>query len=199
MPSHRPYRRCARGFAPWRADTARPARTICIATSVDCLCRVVTTETRRSPRFPDEPQYVRAAAPATPPDRITAGQLRGARCCLPLNKRRRLRTSIGYRGSMTWLARALCTLRSAARATPRNTRLRPVASLCRTGLSPVRFVPGGFSSSCVLHESHPPPQGLPWRTYPSYTQGELAVAVVVEDVGVVVALRVERALLLFLR
>ena len=102
--------------------------------------RVSTTELTRSPwRTP----YMRAVALQTPPDRSPQALSRYS-MLPPASCKTSASDSIDYRGSITRLTRALCTLRGANRPTPRNTRFRLVASLCRTGLSPVRFASGGF-------------------------------------------------------
>ncbi len=54
----------------------------------------------------------------------------------------------GCRGSITQPARSLCTLRSAGCPTPRNTRFRLVANLCRAGLVTRRDASEGFRVHC---------------------------------------------------
>jgi len=56
------------------------------------------------------------------------------------------------------LSRSLCTLRRRRHRRRRNTRYRPVASLCRAGLSPAETLLE------VSASRRPPPPGLCWRT-----------------------------------
>jgi hypothetical protein len=132
--------------------------------------RLLTTETRRPPRFLAAPHACmpRASPPAGP---LIPGHT-GKRYCLPCGKLRRLPRRISFRGSITRPIGSLCTLRSRGR--PRSTQHSvPAGGQPLPGrVTTCRVRSEGFCL-CFLHR-HPPPPGLAWRNFRGnvFTQGE---------------------------
>lgn len=148
----RPGTTLARGSLPRLAGTRRRGPGILTSGIPDRI----KMERPGPPRFLENPD---ANMPCSQTPMGPARQaITACRCCLPQLSRRRLPQSLSLRGSITRPVRFLCTLRTVRYRTPRNTRFRLLAGLCRVGMV-THWVPvKGFAVEA------PPFPGFAWRT-----------------------------------
>jgi len=108
----------------------------------------IKVERQGPPRFLGNP-HADMPCSLTPVGRSRQA-IAACRCCLPQFSRRRLPRQVFLRGSITRPIRSLCTLRHVRYRTPRNTRFRLLAKLCRVGLV-THWVPSeGFAVKFLL-------------------------------------------------
>ena len=108
----------------------------------------IKVERQGPPRFLGNP-HADMLCSLTPVGRSRQA-IAACRFCLPQFSRRRLPRQVSLRGSITRPIRFLCTLRHVRYRTPRNTRFRLLAKLCRVGLV-THWVPSeGFAVKVLL-------------------------------------------------
>ncbi len=112
-----------------------------------------TVERQGPPRFLGNP---RADMPCSlTPVGPSRQAIATCRCCLPPISRRRLPQHLSFRSSITRPVGSLCTLRHVRCRTPRNTRFRLLATLCRVGLATHRVPSEGFAFQLLLSPGFP--------------------------------------------